>query len=500
MRDRGLHDGLRDFALEVAALLSEEVKNGAEVPFVIEERGTRPVLYHYSPLTAEFLALRWSALFELPSYAVAARGLESRAGTYLRLRGLPGASPEPALRDFLERLYDESSTFEFPEERFEELYAELEDMLAQTTVRATVVVPVHGVTTESRRVELEDGLALLRTSELPALPDGLTAAGEAAQPGVEARTTVLCSFDSDVASDAPLPLAEALARFRQLLSALRLAGSGGAALSAVAWARAGEGPWQAVPLSFGTERGGDPWRLARDDEAELRELLGLLAGSHPRGAVAWALERFEMGCERAVEFQALTDHLLGLRALLGDDQGTGVPLRVAALCATAGERQAVQRRVEAAIGLERSMIAGDAVLPEARGDLATEVEGYLRALLRDLLCGYLDPDLRTVADDVLLAADGWHADARHEIIARDTRAAGAGDAIDAGAPEADKVEPDATEADTRELEAVDVGDLEDAERDIEGPRVAQAVPPEAAVTPSADWGFDEDAESYSAPV
>ena len=31
-----------------------------------------------------------------------------------------------------------------------------------------------------------------------------------------------------------------------------------------------------------------------------------------------------------------------------------------------------------------------------------EIEGHLRALLRDVLCGYLDADLKSVADDILL--------------------------------------------------------------------------------------------------
>ena len=34
-----------------------------------------------------------------------------------------------------------------------------------------------------------------------------------------------------------------------------------------------------------------------------------------------------------------------------------------------------------------------------------EVEGHLRALLRDVLCGYLDADLKGVADDILLESD-----------------------------------------------------------------------------------------------
>ena len=59
MRNRELHDALRDFALESAALLTGAVNAGAELPYdVIEEPGTGSVLYRYQPLTAEFIGAR----------------------------------------------------------------------------------------------------------------------------------------------------------------------------------------------------------------------------------------------------------------------------------------------------------------------------------------------------------------------------------------------------------------------------------------------------------
>ena len=39
---------------------------------------------------------------------------------------------------------------------------------------------------------------------------------------------------------------------------------------------------------------------------------------------------------------------------------------------------------------------------ESPRDLVREMETHLRALLRDVLCGYLEPDLKSVADDILL--------------------------------------------------------------------------------------------------
>src|SRR5436190_1381933 len=63
MRNRALHDALKDFALEAAQQLTHEVQQGAEIPFdVIEEPGGRTVLYNYRPLTTEFIAARWREL------------------------------------------------------------------------------------------------------------------------------------------------------------------------------------------------------------------------------------------------------------------------------------------------------------------------------------------------------------------------------------------------------------------------------------------------------
>ena len=126
--------------------------------------------------------------------------------------------------------------------------------------------------------------------------------------------------------------------------------------------------------------------------------------------MGWALGRFEMGCERPHDAEALSDYLLGLRALLDATTEAGeasLGLRVAALCAEEGQRRAVQRRVEAAMSLERFLMGARGSLQERIGsesprEIVAEMEGHLRALLRDVLCGYLDSDLKGVADDILL--------------------------------------------------------------------------------------------------
>jgi hypothetical protein len=65
--------------------------------------------------------------------------------------------------------------------------------------------------------------------------------------------------------------------------------------------------------------------------------------------------------------------------------------------------------VEAALSLELALISGvpiDAWVPPAGiqsgRELVSEIEEHLRALLRDVVCGYLKPELASMADEILL--------------------------------------------------------------------------------------------------
>jgi hypothetical protein len=53
------------------------------------------------------------------------------------------------------------------------------------------------------------------------------------------------------------------------------------------------------------------------------------------------------------------------------------------------------------VSLERAVIAGLAPEGQDVDALIGELGGHLRALLRDVLCGHLDSDLREVADHLL---------------------------------------------------------------------------------------------------
>src|SRR3954447_15676276 len=146
MRNRALHDALKDFALEAAQQLTHEVEQGAEIPFdVIEEPGGRTVLYNYRPLRGDCIAAGWAASGAPPSLDRATEALGSGAENYLRTQASASAADsEPALQAMLERIYADATSFEFPEERFERVYAEVERALFQNVLRTAVVAPLHG--------------------------------------------------------------------------------------------------------------------------------------------------------------------------------------------------------------------------------------------------------------------------------------------------------------------------------------------------------------------
>jgi hypothetical protein len=166
-----------------------------------------------------------------------------------------------------------------------------------------------------------------------------------------------------------------------------------------------------VPLATGFRRPKGDCLLEAEEEDALRAFCSLVSRRTPRsGELAWALRRFELGCERASAVEALTDWLLAARALLADaDDERGrsqerMIERLAAICASPEDRETLERRLWEAISLERAAIAG-LVRPEPEvEELIGELGGCLRAVLRDVLCGHLDPALRRVADDLLAQA------------------------------------------------------------------------------------------------
>jgi hypothetical protein len=423
VRNATLHAILEAFTADSALQLSAETADGKEIPFeVIETEGGRPgrvPLYCYRPLTGAFIRERLGLLSALPTYAPAARALSDAEGTeaYLRLRGearIPAPARDRAdatLRCFLARVFEERSEFGLDPGRFEAAYQELERALYDGRSVTTVIAPLLGVALDpdTRELPLGDGLSLIQGDSLA---DGPAEAvwGAGGQEGYAEEPNVLACLTVAGQRSAPAPVSIARARFRRVLTALRLFERGGYALGPIAWTRADDGAWR--PVAFGAS--GRPrfiTLIPAAQEDELRAFCNLILRRAPTGGeVAWALARFEMGCERLAPFESLTDHLLALRALLEPEGPSSGRLaqRLSVLCAQPAGRAALAERTAHAISLERAVIAGlapgetDPTQPV--DSLVDELAEHLRALLRDVLCGHLDADLRAVADELLVEA------------------------------------------------------------------------------------------------
>ncbi len=413
MRNRTLHDHLHVFAERAAEHLQSSLESGLEIPFEVDERpGQTSVLYHYKPLSERFVRERFGELRRLEGFGPALLAVTRIEGisAYLRVLGISYVPTserdraEAVLREFLTRVWEEVSGFELEEKRFERAYRELESVVYENTIVNTVLAPLPGVRLAAERWDLGAGLELVRGDLCEAPPEAVWTAGrEESDPKTLAVITV------EATPQDPPPLTAARITFRKLLTTLRLLKPGGATLGSTAWWRLDDGPWQAVPLGHaGRVRAPEYW-LEEQDRRELAELFELvrvrpLGG----GSLPWALRRFEMGCEQHVAMEGLSDHLLAVRALLdgGEASPANLASRLAVLCAEPAGRRMLAQGIERAFELERLVMRGEpdgARLGAPADRIAHELEHNLRAILRDMVCGYLGADVRRIADELLMA-------------------------------------------------------------------------------------------------
>ena len=413
MRSVQLQSALTDYVEAAAGHLQAEVEAGAEVPFEIGSaagrsgRG-RPPLYCYRALTSAFISEREPALRRLPGYADAAKRLERFDGLerYLARRGADvkratrKARAGMAMRALLQDVFAEQTDFHVGPGHVEAALQRLEQAAVAGPSQLTLLATLHGVVISASELQLGKGLTIAHPEAIEGVPQEALA-DLAAQRG-EGHLLVLHSIDEE---DPVAGQARGLVLLRELLRALRLFGDGRVTLGALGWVRLATGAFN--PIAVGT--GGRPHGallVSAEQEDELRAFCSLVARRTPtRGEVAWALRRFELGCDRDSAREALSDHLLALRALL-EPEGPASGLlagRVAALCATPAERAELTQRVLAAIELERAIIAGGSVSEPAVRALGEELAAHLRALLSDVICGHLDADLAALADELLLA-------------------------------------------------------------------------------------------------
>jgi hypothetical protein len=439
VRSLQLQAALTEFVAQATVCLHADVLAGQEVPFELATqsgrgRGASP-LYCYRPLTDAYIAERFLSLRSLEAYPPAAAMLHSFDGLdrYLLSRGLldvrdrrsglgadMGAGmgrPDAALLALLQEICAEQTDFQGlldrDPERLERALGRLEDStFAAASAEVTLVATLQGLAISSPEIPLTRGLMMAQPDALRGAPEqalGDLAAGHS-DLGHPDRLLVVFTAEGP---DPRTGLVQGIEVVRELLRALRLFGDGRISLGSLAWTRVGSAPWSPVALGMGGRPHG-MLLVSSEQEDELRAFCKLVSRRAPHeNEIAWALRRFELGCERASEYEGISDHLLALRALLGgpselEPHGSPDGLlagRLAALCATPDRRAALTERTLRAIALEREAIAGTAVERTSSLALARDLSDHLRALLRDVVCGHLPSDLVSLADELLLSGE-----------------------------------------------------------------------------------------------
>jgi hypothetical protein len=416
MRSLQLQAALTEFAEQAAARLHSDVLGGQEVPFELAShsgrgRGAAP-LYSYQPLTGRFIAERFPQLRRLHAYPAATQlleGFDALDRYLIACGGNPAghgahARADAALLALLGQVFEEQTDFDLRPERLDRALERLDGSTFAAAGEITLVATLHGLTIASPELALARGLLIAHPDALRGAPEQAMCAG----PDGAEHLLVVFSAESPEPRTA---IAHGEEVVRELLRALRLFGDGRIALGARAHTRIGSAPWETIALGAGRSPHG-MLVVTADQEDELRAFCSLVSRRAPHAnEIAWALRRFEMGCECASEYEGLSDHLLALRALLGapselEPQGAPDGLlaaRLAALCATPDARAALVERTLAAIALERNTIAGKATERAAGLKLVRDLSNHLRALLRDVICNHLPADLATLADELLLS-------------------------------------------------------------------------------------------------
>jgi hypothetical protein len=415
VRDAALDETLRRLATEAAGRFRNLVAGGDEIPFdVAEADGDHALFYRYVPLTRRYVVDRSDEILGLPSFGAACSAVATAevAAPYLEARGLPvPADPRQRaagmLVAFLSELWDGCSEFTVNRAQLDGALAALQSESRSLEASDVLIAPIAGLKTSAAPLDLPNGVRIVPADAIEAPLEAMSSEGMDRRPW-EPQMLALAEVgeeDGDRGS--------ALAQLHDLISVLRLFKAGGVALGPYAFAPTGEGKWRRIATGAPATRPGG-YRLSETESAELVRLAELLAERpDPEGALAWAVRRFELGCERPTAFEGLSDHLLALRALLEGEGtvGAGLEVRAAALIAENADRDEVASRLREGAELERSLILGP-VDDDAALELASWLEECVRALLRDAALGELGRDLGAAADESLIATGLQAGDAR----------------------------------------------------------------------------------------
>lgn len=410
VRDRILEESLKRLAAEAATRFTTLVASGDEIPFdVAENQGDSTHFYRYVPLTSAYVEARFDQVKELPSYGPAkgAIAAASVAAPYLEHRQLPvpsdpGERAEEMLRVFIIELWEGSSEFSLDLARLDAALEQLEVESRDIRESDLLLVPLAGFEMTLDDVELSNGVRILRADAVEAPVEAVSSEGtgrDAWQPACLATVPMTSGHDAP---------REALSRFHQLVSALRLAKEGSVGLAPYAFAPVGEGAWRRLETGSFPARNGT-WLMLESDVDHVDRILTRLGNGAVRvPGTEFALTRFEAGLERPHSLDGLSDHLLGFRSLMTGESVTGSSpaVRAAALVESVTGDGHCRRRMEAAMELELALMKGETITTvegESVSYLAAWIEDSLRAVLAAAVTGVVGDDLNAAAEEALIS-------------------------------------------------------------------------------------------------
>jgi hypothetical protein len=406
VRDPLLNEALKRLAAEAATRFTTLVASGEQIPFdVAETEGPDSLFHSYVPLTARFVRAREDELRTLPAFEPAreAVDLAGVAAPYLEQRG-ESIPPQPAERAarmltvFLASLWDGCAEFALDRERLDNALAVLDAEIGDVDEADVIVAPIVGLRMSLARLELAHGVQIVRADNFDAPVEAMRSEGMN-RAAWEPQFLAVAEQ-----GDGPDSAGAALQQLHEVISVMRLFKRGGVGLGPHAFAPTGEGHWRRIATGAPASRNAG-YRLSEEEAADLVELARELETQpDPTGPLAWAVRRFELGCERPSPLEGLSDHLLALRAVLDGHGpvGASLPMRASALISDGSmDRLAARERLEGAMELERAAMTGSP--GEGARELATWVEDGVRRILRGAALGELSGDLNDVADQALIA-------------------------------------------------------------------------------------------------
>jgi hypothetical protein len=424
VRDFLLNEALKRLATEAATRFSALVAGGDQIPFdVSAEDGEDSAFYSYVPLTSRFVEERADELRSLPSFGPAREAAVEAAvaAPYLEARGEsvpadPGERAERMLTIFISSLWEGSTEFSLDRARLDGALSMLDAEARDADDADVLIVPVVGLRMSIARLQLPNGVRVVRADSIDAPVDAMRSEGMG-RASWEPQYLAVAEQHPEEGAEA------ALNQLRELISVMRLFKGGGLGLGPYAFAPTGEGCWRRIATGAPATRAGG-YRLNGEEASRLVALASTLeARPDPDSALSWAVGRFEMGCERKSALDGLSDHLLALRAVLEGHGpvGASLPLRAAALISDDSlDRIEAREKVEETLELERTLMNGRSLQDAVQ--LAGWAEEGVRRLLLQAALGELGNDLSATADETLIATGLEAGDAEIAVAAEETEA------------------------------------------------------------------------------